>query len=176
MCKCRWFMCGSNGAAPRAPSSECEGSPAHVHATGAGGSLIKAAFPGRLSTSATPAHPPMCQDDPRQLPVGERPGATPNNQLCDNYNQFLPTLPDRMTPDRCWEASGEELHSFIEDGLAKHLKLQASARAIAAEEAARVGIAASWARAGRGQPSGVRKGSQAFRSRCGLLPPSHGAG
>lgn len=33
-------------------------------------------------------------------------------------------VPFQLTPDRCWEASGEELHSFIEDGLAKHLKVQ----------------------------------------------------
>lgn len=38
-----------------------------------------------------------------------------------------------MTPDRSWEASGEELHSFIEDGLAKHLKVQASCDEVKAQ-------------------------------------------
>ncbi len=34
------------------------------------------------------------------------------------------TTPCRLQPDYSWEQDGEELHDFLEDGLAKHLKVQ----------------------------------------------------
>lgn len=68
--------------------------------------------------------------------------------------------PHRLTPDRCWEASGEELHSFIEDGLAKHLKVQVR----------QGGGPAGWGRCrGQVQSSGARLWFTACER---TLPPS----
>ena len=46
--------------------------------------------------------------------------------------------PRRLQMDHSWEAGGEALHEFLEDGLAKHLKVQArrGSGAVAAERRA----------------------------------------
>lgn len=94
-------------------------------------------------------------------------------------------VPRRLKPDHSWETDGEQLHSFIEDGLAKHLKVQASphkphpllrhAPAVCAGEGAGRGAAgregggvgeAWWSHAAGPQP-----GRQANQSARGLPHP-----
>ena len=81
-----------------------------------------------------------------------------------------PALYRRLQRDHTWETDGEELHQFLEDGLAKHLKVQVG------------GIVATTAiqsAGGCGQRSAgwVLLGSLAWHSRRRrlLLPPLLGA-